>query len=80
MSYEWKKTTKVTDLILRLIGPFMLFGMEDLVSGLKGDKMPLSLKDMINLEFDVGLDIKFTSMQFKINKIVEFDLRQYLIQ
>lgn len=60
MSYEWKKSAKVTDLILRLIGPFMVFGMEDIVCGLKGEKMPQSLKDMINLEFDVGLDIKFT--------------------
>lgn len=80
LSFEWKQSKKVTDILLKLIGPFVLFGLDDVVYGMKGNLIPLNIKDFIHSEYDQALDITFPSIIFRVNRVVEMDLLAHLME
>lgn len=52
---------------MKLIGPFLLFGYDDTVVGLRGLKLPPIVNDLKYLELDEALNLSFPKCKIYIH-------------
>ncbi|CAK92892.1 unnamed protein product (macronuclear) [Paramecium tetraurelia] len=80
VSYKWKNFKHVPTPLMKLIGPFLLFGYDDTVVGLRGTKLPPIVNDLKYLELDEALNLSFPKCKIYIHQIVDLEILNYIKQ
>lgn len=52
---------------MKLIGPFLLFGYDDVIIGLRGTKLPEVVNELKYLEYDEALNLCFSKCKIYIH-------------